>query len=631
MSNASLSGRASAWFSRALVGAFVTLVAFAAAAQDDPPGRVGRLADLQGAVSWWDDQSGQWTPAERNLPLTRGDRIATGDGARAELRVGSTALRLGSRSELEVRRLDDERMVFQRHAGSLAVVVRTREAAGELEILTQEAHLVPLRAGHYRIDRYDDTTLAGTWRGDLRVDEPDGFVVSAGQRLELYRPARSRELRQIWTVMTDDGFGEWALREDQRDERMASSRFVSPEMTGVEDLERYGRWDRHPEYGAIWQPDVGGDWAPYRDGRWAWVSPWGWTWVDAAPWGFAPFHYGRWVPWHGGWGWVPGAYVARPVFAPALVAWIGGGSWGLSLQIGGPNVGWVPLAPREPYAPHYRASPRYVERINVPPPYRWQRPPGHVPTEPVMYGNQGVPNAVTVVPRDVLERRQPVGRAVVDLRGGAARPRTPQPVTAVAPPPAPPRGPAVGVPPGQTRPALPAHAGPSREGRIEEVPRRGEPAREVIDLRRTTTPPERAPVRSPPPLPQPAPVMKVPQPAPVMKVPQPAPVMKVPPPQLPAARPPAPAAPSPRHEPAQSPRHEPAPGARHEAPTPAARPAPRPAVVPPTPVPVPAPVAAPARPAPPPVAAKPPPGERDREDERKRIPEARERARENQR
>jgi hypothetical protein len=25
------------------------------------------------------------------------------------------------------------------------------------------------------------------------------------------------------------------------------------------------------------------------------MSPWGWTWVDNAPWGFAPFHYGRWV------------------------------------------------------------------------------------------------------------------------------------------------------------------------------------------------------------------------------------------------------------------------------------------------------------------------------------------------
>ncbi len=599
MSNATLSGRAQAWFSRALVGAFVALAACTAAAQDDPPGRVGRLADLQGGVSMWDDQAGRWTPAERNLPLTRGDRIATAEGGRAELRVGSTALRLGSRSELEVRRLDDERMVFQLHAGSLALRVRTREAAGELELLTEEAHLVPLRAGHYRIDRFDDATLAGTWRGDLRVDEPGGFVVSAGQRLELYRPARSHELRQIWTVMADDGFGEWALREDQRDERMASSRFVSPEMTGVEDLERYGRWDRHPEYGAVWQPDVGADWAPYRDGRWAWVSPWGWTWVDAAPWGFAPFHYGRWVPWHGGWGWVPGAYVARPVFAPALVAWIGGGSWGLSLHIGGPHVGWVPLAPREPYAPHYHVSPRYVERINVPPPYRWRHPPGHVPTGPVMYGNQGVPNAVTVVSRDVLERRQPVGRAVVDLRGAGARPAAPRPVTIVAPPPAPPVRPAARqpLPPAEAgraspRPSVPPPQWQRPEREVQAPPRRGESPREIIDLRRPSPPQERERVPADGPTP----------------APQAAPVMRAPPANAPAAQPapPAPQRPAGPHTDVPA-----------RALAPAAAPAQPPALG-----------AAPVRPAPP-AAAKPQPGERSRDDERKRIPEARERAREN--
>mgnify|MGYP006969297544 CR=1 FL=1 len=65
-------------------------------------------------------------------------------------------------------------------------------------------------------------------------------------------------------------------------------------------------------------------WAPYTTGRWAWVAPWGWTWVDVAPWGFAPFHYGRWVPRGPYWAWSPGRYVARPVYAPALVGWVGG-------------------------------------------------------------------------------------------------------------------------------------------------------------------------------------------------------------------------------------------------------------------------------------------------------------------
>jgi hypothetical protein len=227
-------------------------------------------------------------------------------------------------------------------------------------------------------------------------------------------------------------------REDPRDERSASSRYVSPEMTGAEDLDRYGRWEAHPEYGALWFPlQVSVGWAPYRQGHWAWVRPWGWTWVDEAPWGFAPFHYGRWVNWGGRWGWAPGDRVLRPVYAPALVAWVGGGNFGVSIQIGGPPIGWVPLAPRDWYVPHYRHTPVYVERVNPrPPPSRpgWQRPSLPPSGGPVVWGNQSVPGAVTVVPREVLVGRQPVGRGAIDTREwDRSEGRAPLPWT--APPP----------------------------------------------------------------------------------------------------------------------------------------------------------------------------------------------------
>jgi len=89
-------------------------------------------------------------------------------------------------------------------------------------------------------------------------------------------------------------------------------------MTGAQDLDAYGDWSETPEYGAAWFPrTVDVDWAPYRSGHWAWVAPWGWTWIDAAPWGFAPFHYGRWVRIHGAWAWIPGTRITRPVYAPA--------------------------------------------------------------------------------------------------------------------------------------------------------------------------------------------------------------------------------------------------------------------------------------------------------------------------
>ncbi|HSQ73056.1 MAG TPA: DUF6600 domain-containing protein, partial [Rubrivivax sp.] len=291
------------------------LTAGAARAQDDPPGRVGRIADLHGQVWAYDTEAGQWIEAERNRPLTQGDRVSTAPDARAELRVGSTVIRLGGVTEFEVLRLDDERIGLQLHAGSLALRVQSREVADEIELVTAEARLHPLRAGHYRLDRIDDTSHAGTWRGSLRVADVDGLVVDTGQRIELWRNGDGRRLSHAWTPLPDDAFAQWVASADLRDQRSAATQFVSTEMTGAEDLDRHGRWDRHPEYGAVWFPyEVRAGWAPYRYGRWVWMRPWGWTWIDEAPWGFAPFHYGRWVHWGGRWGWWPGAYVARPVF-----------------------------------------------------------------------------------------------------------------------------------------------------------------------------------------------------------------------------------------------------------------------------------------------------------------------------
>ena len=440
MSSTSLMPRGRAWLA-ALALMAAPWLATSALAQDDPPGRIARLAATQGAVSWYDHEQGQWTEAERNRPLTSGDRLSTGAAATAELRVGSTVLRLSEACEIELMRIDDERIVLQLHRGSLALNVRAREVAVEIDLVTAEAMLRPLRSGLYRLDRIDDTTHATALRGALRVDERDGFTVEAGQRVELWREGAGM-LRSRFGSPANDAFAAWIVGEDRREERSASSRYVSPEMTGAEELDRNGRWEQHPDYGAVWVPlAVSADWAPYRYGRWAWVQPWGWTWVDDARWGFAPFHYGRWVHWRGRWGWSPGQYVARPVYAPALVAWIGGPRPGISINVGGPAVSWVALAPREVFQPYYRATPRYEDRVNHRPHQavdRPGRPPQPLPTAPITYSNIGAPGAVTSVPREVMVHRQPVARAVIDnrdvMRGGTPLLHAAPPLVNVAPP-----------------------------------------------------------------------------------------------------------------------------------------------------------------------------------------------------
>src|SRR5215472_11492425 len=98
-------------------------------------------------------------------------------------------------------------------------------------------------------------------------------------------------------------------------------------------------------------------------------GPWGWTLIDDAPWGFAPFHYGRWAMVGGGWVWIPGRMVVgvRPVYAPALVAFVGGPRFSIGVTVGG-GVGmaaWFPLGPHEVYRPAYHVSEVYVRQVNI--------------------------------------------------------------------------------------------------------------------------------------------------------------------------------------------------------------------------------------------------------------------------
>jgi hypothetical protein len=391
----------------------------------EAPTRAARLVTPQAGVWVYDTEQGHWVEGGRNRALTEGDRVQTDRDARAELRLGSTDLRLAGASEIEFDRLDDERTVVKLLRGSLALRLRSGEAARETSVVTGEGRWWPERAGHYRIDRDHEATSATVWAGGLSAD-PRGddssqkFQVRQGQRVEVYLQMPERAPVVSWSSPAADRFGDWALAEAAQGDRSASQRYASPEMTGIDDLDRHGRWERHPDYGMVWTPlSVSIGWAPYRHGRWYWHARWGWTWQDDAPWGFAPFHYGRWVHWGNRWCWWPGQMVARPVFAPALVAWVGGSHGGVSLTIGGGSaVGWLPLAPYDLYVPHFRHHHGYYERVNRP--YRPHQPggPGRepvppVPTGPIMYGNKGVPNAVTVVSSDVLRQRQPVQTHVV--------------------------------------------------------------------------------------------------------------------------------------------------------------------------------------------------------------------------
>ncbi|HUK17232.1 MAG TPA: DUF6600 domain-containing protein [Bryobacteraceae bacterium] len=387
----------------------------------DPPSRVARLNLLLGPVSFRPGSIEDWAPATLNYPLTIGDHLWTEAGSKAELHVGSTAIRMDGQTALAVLNLDDRIVQLSVTGGAIDVHIRYLGENESFEVDTPNVAISLLRPGDYRINADGDqnTTFAVVRAGEAEVTGGGAaFPIRADEGAQI--TGTDSVQQQMGPAPPPDGFDQWAMDRDRREASIVAARYVPREMIGYEDLDQYGVWRNVPPYGWVWIPTgVAPGWAPYRFGHWAWVDPWGWTWIDDAPWGFAPFHYGRWAFAAGMWVWAPGRIVVgvRPVYAPALVAFVGGPRFGVAVGLGG-GVGvaaWFPLGPGEVYRPAYHVSAVYVQNVNI----------VHVSNVTVIdnvtsvhYVNQTVVGAVTVVPHAAFAAGRPVAVAAVAVRPG---------------------------------------------------------------------------------------------------------------------------------------------------------------------------------------------------------------------
>lgn len=349
----------------------------AGAPSNDPPARVARLQFISGEVSLQPGGVNDWVAANLNRPLTTSDRVWTDKDSRAELNVGTGFLRMNSESSLTLTNVSDNTIQAELDQGVLEVTVRHLEPGEIYEIDTPNLAFTVMKSGVYRFDvnPNEDQTWV-TVRKGYGEATGRGNAVKVGDGQQVRFSGQNSLQHEAYAAPAPDGFDDWAKVRDKRLDSSVSARYVAPGVIGYEDLDTYGRWQVVATYGNVWFPaGVAVGWAPYRYGHWAWIAPWGWTWVDDAPWGFAPFHYGRWVYWGGAWGWAPGPVYGvgwRPYYAPALVGWVGGAGWGVSIGFGfGGGCGWFPLGWGEPFYPWYHGyrggyvSQNYIRNVNV--------------------------------------------------------------------------------------------------------------------------------------------------------------------------------------------------------------------------------------------------------------------------
>jgi hypothetical protein len=327
-------------------------------AAQNPPGRVGRAALIEGTVTYRTADQNYWETARLNYPVTTGQAFWTEPNAHAALDVGSNSIYLDSSTELDVSALDDQTAQFSLPQGAVFVTLRSRAQSSPYEVQIARGTVTLTDAGRYEV-------LAGDTQHNSLVTVIDGGARFSGNGVDLeIRSGETAELSGQRTITAQvspagppDPFVAWAAAREQllRPDVPA----LASAMTGAADLGHYGQWASVERYGEVWYPNVPVDWAPYHDGYWGWVEPWGWTWLDDESWGFAPFHYGRWLVIDDRWAWMPADETIGdpviPIYAPALVTFFATQE----------AIAWVPLGPGEIYVPPYPVSQSYFQQINA--------------------------------------------------------------------------------------------------------------------------------------------------------------------------------------------------------------------------------------------------------------------------
>ncbi len=374
----------------------------------DPPERAGALSQINGTVSFHTQDEDQWSPATMNYPVATGDSFWTEPNASAHIMLSSSLIALAGGTELDVGTLDPNGLQATVPQGEVYLHLRDLAPNETWSVQTPRGLMTFSGAGRYEI-------AAGDTQNPTTVTALEGSVQVTGPGLSL-QVAQNQTATINGTDTFQGNVGpaqmDAFLTATQQADRPPPAAGVAPppvvaQMPGGDDLSAYGSWSQSTDYGDVWYPQVAAGWAPYSDGNWAYIAPWGWTWVDAAPWGFAPFHYGRWFQAGGRWGWTHGvvAYNGPPVYAPALVAFVGiGVGVGIGAALASGSVGWVPLGPREAYHPWYHTSENYLRSVNR----RDVTNVAAIDNRNVAIDNFANRRAMTVVPASAMAASRPV-------------------------------------------------------------------------------------------------------------------------------------------------------------------------------------------------------------------------------
>src|SRR5450432_1498612 len=185
----------------------------------DPPGRVARLDFSRGSISFRPAGEDDWVSAVPNRPMVTGDDLWADENSRAEVHVGSAAIRLGSKTGITFLALDDHATQIRLAQGSIILRVRHLDDDESYEIDTPNIAFNLLQPGEYRVDVSEDgsQTITDVWHGRGRVTGGGlSYTVVAGQSATF--TGNDQHVDYDLAQLPDrDGFDDWAFQRDDRE------------------------------------------------------------------------------------------------------------------------------------------------------------------------------------------------------------------------------------------------------------------------------------------------------------------------------------------------------------------------------------------------------------------------------
>ncbi len=396
--------------------AFKTILSFvilliATSVFADPPTRVVRLSQIEGSVSFLPAGINTWVDGLINRPLFIGDSLWNDVDSFSILQLDGTKICLGSDTNLKILNLDQKIAQFQLNQGTMNLFIKRIRKDQEIEIDTPNLAFVIQQPGYYRIsvDTQGIATAVTVRQGQgVAYGENASYFIKQNQSVQF----RGTDLSEHFPFAPPkiDALENWCNKHVIYQDNAVALKYVADDVIGYDDLDEYGTWQKVKGYGYAWTPNhIDNSWSPYRDGRWLWIDPWGWTWVGEEPWGFTPYHYGRWVAVGQRWYWIPGPRKSRAIYAPALVVFISTRS---------EDIAWFPLGPGDVYTPPYHVSQEYYLQINISNTSVNQvmvEKSYQNPRQKIKYRNRNQQFAVTAVPINTFRQAQPVNKAVVNI------------------------------------------------------------------------------------------------------------------------------------------------------------------------------------------------------------------------